>query len=466
MEKDGKEDGKKIRRKLVEKILQSRNFGLKVKGLFLGSLLTISSNTAGAKAASLPERDAEAPRVAQTIRHLPSSVVAGEYEKLKKFADFEELSPAQTGVVGHTYIVDHNVWIEHDSIVIKCVDSRYVQQLSLTDVACARECKPLDKSKQSADGYISFNRDPGVIGNDGKATYNGIISTDFNATRQSIVLMYCHPDKGISALGQQMINGDYQEIRDRLRRQIYPGEGRIADSETLVEVFNSKDFALLRGKIKNQTNRRDFNLMYQKVCRSDVESSLAFQEIYALTFYGVGRKGNLRTLNERIKKANGGKADLSKVRPAVIGAALSEMIAKGHGTLAASPEKLKLSVLNNTSLAGNITNAGVLGATARKQADKMSEYDYLTENMLRELLAVTGDSSFFTAVYEKIQAHEAMLAKEYEKHMENMQTARQTLLRDALRIEAPKKLNIRPDVQQIKKSLHKEAYLPRRRGRE
>ena len=87
MEKDGKEDGKKTRRKLVEKILQSRNFGLKVKGLFLGSLLTISGNTAGAKAASLPERDAEAPRVEQTTRHMPSSRGTGEYKKLKKFAD-------------------------------------------------------------------------------------------------------------------------------------------------------------------------------------------------------------------------------------------------------------------------------------------------------------------------------------------------------------------------------------------
>ena len=47
-----------------------------------------------------------------------------------------------------------------------------------------------------------------------------------------------------------------------------------------------------------------------------------------------------------MKQANGGKADLTKVRPAVIASALSEMIAKGHGTLAANPLALKLKTLN------------------------------------------------------------------------------------------------------------------------
>lgn len=82
--------------------------------------------------------------------------------------------------------------------------------------------------------------------------------------------------------------------------------------------------------------------MYQRVCRSDYENSVAFQEDYALKFYGIGRKGNLNTLNQKVKQANGGKADLTKVRPAVIASALSEMIAKGHGTLAANPLALKL----------------------------------------------------------------------------------------------------------------------------
>lgn len=71
----------------------------------------------------------------------------------------------------------------------------------------------------------------------------------------------------------------------------------------------------LKGKIKNLGSRSAFNRMYQRVCRSDYENSVAFQEDYALKFYGIiGRKGNLNTLNQKVKQANGGKADLTKVR--------------------------------------------------------------------------------------------------------------------------------------------------------
>lgn len=110
-----------------------------------------------------------------------------------------------------------------------------------------------------------------------------------------------------------------------------------------------------------------------------------------------------------MKQANGGKADLTKVRPAVIASALSEMIAKGHGTLAANPLALKLKTLNGTAASTNITNARVLGPSARAQADKMAKYDYLTLKLVREMFSLTNNLAFYEAVNKKIEEHEAVL---------------------------------------------------------
>ncbi len=395
------------RRQLVKRVLQSKILNRTLKALVLSTFL--SGKAMSSKAASLPVKDTPPEPTEQKLSGMPSQNLTENVDKLKKFADFPELSPDQAAVTAHTYIVDHNLWIISDSIVVKCVDSRYVQDLSLTDVACARECKALPKSAQTADGYISFQRDPGVIGYDGKATYNGIISTDFNATKQSIVLMYCSNNEKTAALGRQMINGDYTEIAARIRRQIYHDDGTIAEPRELLKILNGKDFLMLQGKIKNLGNRTAFNRMYQQVCRSDMENSIAFQEDYALKFYGVGRKGNLSTLNQKIKQANGGKADLTKVKPAVIASALSEMIAKGHGTLAANPMALKLTILNRTTAPTNISNARVLGPSARTQADKMAQYDYLTLKMVREMFSLSNNLAFYEAINQKVEAHEHML---------------------------------------------------------
>lgn len=397
-------DIKERRRSLLQRIAQSKTLSRALKTAVLGSFL--AGKAMNSQAVSLPTRDTAVDGVEQKTDAMPSQKLTKEYSKLQKFADFPELSPEQADLVEHTYVIDHNFWIEHDSIVVKCVDARYVQDLSLTDVACARECKALPKSEQSKDGYISFRRDPGVIGNDGKATYNGIISTDFNATKQSIVLMYCSIDENIAKLGRQMINGDYAEAAERIRRQIYHSDSTIAQPAELAKILNGRDFAFLKNKIKNLGNRAAFNRMYQKVCRSDYESSVTFQEQYALFFYGIGRKGNLVTLNQRVKQANGGRADLTKVSPAVTASALSEMIAKGHGTLAANPIALKLKTLNNTLASTSITNARVLGPAARAQADKMVKYDYLTVKMAQEMFLLTNNLTFYEKINEQIAAFE------------------------------------------------------------
>jgi|GEM_PF-840993 hypothetical protein len=395
------------RRGLLKRVLESKTLNRTLKTVVLSAFL--SGKAMSSKAVEPQVKDAAVDAVEQKTEAMPSQRLSENYAKLQKFADFPELSPAQAAFVDHTYIVDHDLWIERDSIAVKCVDSRYVQDLSLTDVACARECKALPKSEQSADGYISFRRDPGVIGSDGKSTYNGIISTDFNATKQSIVLMYCSNNEQVAALGRQMINGDHAETAERIRRQIYREDGTIVGPEELAKVLNGRDFLSLKGKIKNLGSRSAFNRMYQRVCRSDYENSVAFQEDYALKFYGIGRKGNLNTLNQKVKQANGGKADLTKVRPAVIASALSEMIAKGHGTLAANPLALKLKTLNGTAASTNIINARVLGPSARAQADKMAKYDYLTLKLVREMFSLTNNLAFYEAVNKKIEEHEAVL---------------------------------------------------------
>lgn len=401
------------KKSLLERISQS-SMGKTVKAMALTTLL--AGKTLGAKAATVEVKDAQTNATEQRVDAMPSSHIQS-YDKKEKFDDIPELPAHLAAFVDHTYIVDRKMWSERDSIVLKCVDSRYVQDLSLTDVACARECKALPKSKQSADGYISFHRDPGVIGSDGKATYNGIISTDFNATRQSIVLMCCSNDEKIAALGRKMINGDYSELAEKIRKQIYHSDSTIAEPAELQKIFNSKEFILLRSKIKNQGNRTAFNQMYQRVCRSDYESSIKFQEQYALVFYGVGRKGNLNSLNHKIKEVNGNKADLTKVNPAVIGAALSEMIAKGHGTLVANPMKLKLNVLNNTGSSANITNSRVLGPAARMQADKQNKYDYLTLKMVDELFSITNNLEFYEKVQQQVQQQEQMIEQQRQQEL-------------------------------------------------
>ena len=428
---------------LLERISQSK-MAKAVKTVALTALL--SGKTMGAKAVETEVEDAKQDKI-------ELSVTSSTPQKIQKFEDIPELPVELASFVDHTYIVDQKMWAERDSIVVKCVDSRYVQNLSLTDVACARECKALPKSQQSEDGYISFNRDPGVIGSDGKATYNGIISTDFNATRQSIVLMCCSNDEKIAALGRQMVNGDCKDLVERVKKQVYREDGTLAEPAELQKVFAGRDFALLRGKIKNQGNRAAFNQMYQKVCRSDVESSIKFQEQFALTFYGIGRKGNLSTLNQKIKEANGGKADLTKVKPAVIGSALSEMIAKGHGTLTSNPMMLKLSVLNNTSSATNITNSKVLGPAARMQADKQSQYDYLTMRMVDELFLLTNNTEFYGKVQEKVQANEQNI-EEFKKEEQKRSIYN---YRDALKLSDPeiKPEQIKIDTLQVQEFLRR-----------
>lgn len=395
------------KKRLLDKISQS-SMGKAVKAMALTTLL--AGKSLGSKAATVDVKDAQTNAVEQRVNAMPSEQMAS-FDKKEKFNEIPELSPYVAAFVDHTYIIDQKMWSERDTIVLKCVDSRYVQDLSLTDVACARECKALPKDRQTADGYISFNRDPGVIGSDGKATYNGIISTDFNATKQSIILMCCSNDEKIAALGKQMVNGDCSELISRIKKKIYHEDGTTASPAELQKTFADKDFIFMRNKIKNRDNRAAFNLMYQKVCRSDVESSIKFQEQYALVFYGIGRKGNLTTLNQKIKEANGNKADLTKVNPAVIGAALSEMIAKGHGTLAANPMMLKLNVLNNTGSSTNITNARVLGPTARQQADKQSKYDYLTLKMVDELFSITNNLDFYEKVQQKVAEQEQQIER-------------------------------------------------------
>ena len=235
------------RRGLLKRVLESKTLNRTLKTVVLSAFL--SGKAMSSKAVEPQVKDAAVDAVEQKTEAMPSQRLSENYAKLQKFADFPELSPAQAAFVDHTYIVDHDLWIERDSIAVKCVDSRYVQDLSLTDVACARECKALPKSEQSADGYISFRRDPGVIGSDGKSTYNGIISTDFNATKQSIVLMYCSNNEQVAALGRQMINGDHAETAERIRRQIYREDGTIVGPEELAKVLNGRDFLSLKGKI-------------------------------------------------------------------------------------------------------------------------------------------------------------------------------------------------------------------------
>ena len=412
------------KQRLLDKISQS-SMGKAVKAMALTTLL--AGKSFGAKAATVDVKDAQTNAVEQRVNVMPSEQ-APSFDIKEKFSEIPSLSPYLAAFVDHTYIIDQKMWAERDSLIVKCVDSRYVQDLSLTDVACARECKALPKEKQSADGYISFNRDPGVIGSDGKATYNGIISTDFNATKQSIILMCCSNDEKIAALGRQMVNGDCSELANKIKKQIYHSDSTIVEPEELQKIFSSKEFILLRSKIKNQGNRAAFNQMYQRVCRSDYESSIKFQEQYALVFYGVGRKGNLNTLNQKVKEANGNKADLTKVNPAVIGAALSEMIAKGHGTLTSNPMMLKLSVLNNTSSSANITNARVLGPTARHQADKQGKYDYLTLKMVDELFSITNNLEFYEKVQQKVAEQEQQIERARQIELERTAAVKQESL--------------------------------------
>lgn len=87
-----------------------------------------------------------------------------------------------------------------------------------------------------------------MIGSDGKSTYNGIISTDFNATKQSIVLMYCSNNEQVAALGRQMINGDHAETAERIRRQIYREDGTIVGPEELAKVLNGREFFVAERK--------------------------------------------------------------------------------------------------------------------------------------------------------------------------------------------------------------------------
>ncbi len=424
------------RRNILKRILQSKTLNRSVKTMVLGALL--SGKSMNGKAAEVQVKDAEVAPVERTTEAMPSSRIAEQkITKLQKFSEIPELPIEQTSLVNRTYIVDHNAWIEHDRIVVKCVDARYVQDLSLTDVACARECKALPKNEISEDGYITFHRDPGVIGNDGKATYNGIISTDFNATKQSIVLMYCSNNEKIVRLAEQMINGDHKAEAEKIRRQIYHNDSTIASPEELKEIFVSKEFLNLKRNIKNLNNRAAFNRMYQRVCRSDVESSLDFQEQYALIFYGIGRGGNLNRLNQKIKQVNGANVDLTKVRPVVIAAALSEMIAKGHGTLTNKPMMLKLQMLNNVSSATNITNARVLGPAARAHADKMAKYDYLTLKMVTEMFDLTNNLRFYEGVKKKIQEHEQKIDRYQQKMMEQRFINTTKMAQDALKIDMP-----------------------------
>ena len=168
------------RRGLLKRVLESKTLNRTLKTVVLsafqsGMAMRSKADATQDKEAAEPQvKDAAVDAVEQKTEAMPSQRLSENYAKLQKFADFPELSPAQAAFVDHTYIVDHDLWIERDSIAVKCVDSRYVQDLSLTDVACARECKALPKSEQSADGFISFRRDQGEIGSGGKSTYNGI----------------------------------------------------------------------------------------------------------------------------------------------------------------------------------------------------------------------------------------------------------------------------------------------------
>ncbi len=432
-----KEKESSHRQNILKRILQSKLLNRSVKTMALGALL--SGKSMNSKAAEIQVRDTEIVPMERTTEAVPSSrITEQKITKLQKFSEIPELPIEQVALGNYTYIVDHKAWIEHDSIVVKCVDARYVQDLSLTDVACARECKALPKNEISEDGYIAFHRDPGVIGNDGKATYNGIISTDFNATKQSIVLMYCSNDEKIVRLAEQMINGDHKEVAEKIRRQIYHNDNTIASSEELKQIFASKEFQELKKNIKNLDNRTAFNRMYQQVCRSDVESSIDFQKQYALIFYGIGRVGNLNSLNQKIKQVNGENVDLTKVRPVVIASALSEMIAKGHGTLTSKPMMLKLQMLNNVSSTTNITNARVLGPAARAHANKMAQYDYLTMEMVKEMFGLTNNARFYEEIKKKIRKHEQLINRHQQKIIDQYFVNTSKMAQDALKIDMHK----------------------------
>lgn len=423
---------------ILQKITKSKTLRPAIKVAVLSAFL--SGKAMNSEAATIEVRDAETNRIEMVSSKTPGITKTdnAKWQKMKSFSEIPELSLEDATFVDHTYIIDHNAWMNDDSIVVKCVDLRHVQDISLTDIACSRECHALPKSAVAEDGYVTFDRDPGVIGSDGRSTYNGMFSTDFNSSRQSIALMYCSNDSNEVKLGQQMIGGNHDELAQKIRNRLYNNDSTIVSPQQLAQVLNSSDFRILKNRVKNSTNRSAFNLMYQKVCRSNEAASVDFQEHYMLNFYGVGRVGNLYTLNEKIKEVNGKENDLTKVKPSVIGAALSEMIAKGHGTLSASDaENLRLQRLNDTSSNSSITNARVLGNNARIQADKMDQYDYLTLKMAKEMFYVTNNVSFYNKVMEKVDEHEQKIIERNEEILYGGMNKKLEQPTDAIKVISP-----------------------------